>query len=188
VEDTNKTLIREIKRVVTEIASRLEPIERQQDIENAFDTLLKQEKFGSLELVMEKIFDDHIGTDSKTARVLKTIHQNVIFTGVFQLKQKVKMSDMTRDVRTRDGWRINVLFNHNVVAISHRRREQSLATAPKDEQYWFEWELRMVFDKDMTDLESSMLTITDLGFDDNISQRKKEEIKKLLSCGNLIVS
>jgi hypothetical protein len=83
---------------------------------------------------------------------------------------------------------VNVLFNNNVVVVSHRRREQSLATAPADEQYWFEWELRMLFDKDMSGLESSILKITDLGFDEKISQKKRQELNKTLSCGNLIVS
>jgi len=46
----------------------------------------------------------------------------------------------------------------------------------------------MIFDKNLKDLESSVLTITDLGFDPKISAKKREEIKKALSCGNLIVS
>lgn len=75
-----------------------------------------------------------------------------------------------------------------MVVVSHRRREQSLATAPEDEQYWFEWELRMLFDKDMNDLESSLLKITDVGFHEKIRDNKRQEINKALSCGNLIVS
>jgi len=141
-----------------------------------------------MELFIESIFTDAIGLDSKTARVLKAIHQNIIFIGVFQLKSKVPMTTMTRDVRTREGWIITVLFVNNVVVVSHRRREQALATAPHDEQYWFEWELRMTFDQNLTDLESSNLSITDLGFDPNINPRKREEIKSALSSGNLIVS
>jgi len=187
-ENTPKRLLREIKTVVLEIALRLENKDTFDLIKSEFDLLLQQEKYGDLELVLESLFQRAIGVDSKTTRVLKAIHQNIIFSGVFQLKSTVPMTTMTRDVRSREGWRINVLFNNNVVAVSHRRREQSLATAPADEQYWFEWELRMVFDKDMTDMESSLLRITDLGFDDNINPKKREEIKKALSGGNLIIS
>ena len=63
-----------------------------------------------------------------------------------------------------------------------------LATAPADEQYWFEWELRMTFDQLLTDLESAVLTITDLGFDSQINLRKRDQIRSALSGGNLIVS
>jgi len=186
-EDIGKKLIREMRRVVLQIANHLEKPDVFQLMTQKFDALLKMQKYGEMEFILEDLFKE-IGMDTKTARVLKAIHQNMIFTAVFQLKSKVPMTTMTRDVRTRDGWRINVVFVNNVVCISHRRREQSLAIAPADEQYWFEWELRMVFDQEMTDMQSSGLTITDLGFDDNISARKKEEIKKAFSCGNLIVS
>jgi len=147
----------------------------------------KREKIADVELVVEDLFKI-IGEDSKTARVFKAIHQNIIFIAVFQLKTKVPMTAMTRDVRTREGWRISVVFHNNVVVVSHRRREQSLATAPPDEQYWFEWELRMMFDQDMKNMESSILKITDLGFDSKISAKKQHEIKVALSSGNLIVS
>ncbi len=56
------------------------------------------------------------------------------------------MLTLTRDVRTKEGWRISVIFANNTIAVVHRRREQSLATAPKDEHYWYEWEMRMMFD------------------------------------------
>lgn len=53
----------------------------------------------------------------------------------------------TRDVRTREGWTISVLFMQNIVTVVHTRREQSLATPQPNVGYWFGWELRMVFDR-----------------------------------------
>jgi hypothetical protein len=187
-EDVNKTLLREVANVVCEVAARLESEETLGRLKKAFEKLLQQEKYGDLELVLEELFEKDIGVDSKTARVFKVIHQNIIFTAVFQLKSKVPMTTMTRDVRAREGWRIFVRFHENVVDVSHKRREQSLATAPPDEQYWFEWELRMLFDKEMQDMQSSVLKITDLGFSNNINPKKREEIKKALSSGSLIVT
>jgi len=149
---------------------------------------LQRDKFSDLEGLVEDVFHSTIGENSKIAKVLKVIHQNIIFTAVFQLKSKVPMTTMTRDVRTKEGWRVTVCFSNNVVTVSHRRREQSLATAASDKQYWFEWELRMMFDKDLNEMESAILKITDLQFGENISPRKREEIKKALSAGNLIVS
>jgi len=153
-----------------------------------FDEILQREKFSDLEGLVEDLLRTTIGVDSKIAQVLKVIHQNIIFTAVFQLKSKVPMTTMTRDVRSREGWRINVSFVNNVIVVSHKRREQSLATAPPEEQYWFEWELRMTFDKDLTEMESATLRITDLQFGDKTSQKKKEEIKLAFSSGSLIVS
>lgn len=33
---------------------------------------------------------------------------------------------MTRDVRTREGWRISVVFANNTIVVAHRKREQAL--------------------------------------------------------------
>ena len=45
-----------------------------------------------------------------------------------------------------------------------------------------------MFDKDLTEMQSSMLKITDLQFGDKASPRKREEISKALMSGNLIVT
>jgi len=178
----------EIKRVVTEVATRLESKERLEKITEEFDKLLKLQTVPDYELIIESMFQKVIGVDSKTARVFKAIHQNIIFVAAFELKSKIKALQLTRDVRTKEGWKIQVLFHNNIVSISHRRREQSLAFAPSDEQYWFEWELRMNFDDSLLALQSCNLKITNLGFDNNINPKKKDEINKVLSYGNLIIS
>jgi hypothetical protein len=78
--------------------------------------------------------------------------------------------------------------NHWVQFLEKLRSIDFLATAPKDEQFWYEWEVRMMFDSELTTLHSAILRITDLGFDDNIDPKKREDIKKKFFCGNLIVS
>jgi len=187
-KNINKGIMKEVARVIVELASRLEDEETQVKIQKKLGEVLQKEKFGDLEGTVGEIFVDAVGTNSKVARVLKAIHQNIIFIAVYQLKSKVPMTSMTRDVRSREGWRVSVSFTKTVVLVTHKRREQSLATSPLDEQYWYEWELRMTFDKDVTEMLSANLKITDLQFDDNISPKKREEIKMALSFGNLIVA
>jgi len=46
----------------------------------------------------------------------------------------------------------------------------------------------MLFHQELEEMESAILKITDLQFGENTSARKKEEIKKALSAGSLIVS
>jgi len=188
-ESKMNSCVAEVANVINAVASRLETKEDAARIANGLDNLLKQEKLGDMELELEELFHKVIGVDSKTARIFKAVNQNIIFIAIFQLKSKVPMTTMTRDVREKNGWRIFITFAaSNTVAVTHRRREQSLATASPDEKYWFEWELRLHFDKEISDLQSSILRITDLGFDQNANPRKKETISKQLSHGNLIVS
>jgi len=184
----NKGIVKEIARVINDLAIRLESEELQLKIAKRFEEILQREKFSDLEGLVEDLFRNTIGINSKIGKVMKVIHQNIIFTAVFQLKTKVPMTTMTRDVRSREGWRINITFVNNIVVVSHKRREQSLATSPPEEQYWFEWELRITFDKNLLEMESATLRITDLQFGEKISPRKREEIKLALSSGSLIIA
>ncbi|PRP83740.1 hypothetical protein PROFUN_09072 [Planoprotostelium fungivorum] len=176
----------EISKVIDDLAARTETPERQQFIREEIKKLQNRGPVSEMQMVMEAFFKT-IGEDCRLVRILKAITQNIIFAGIYALKMKVPQIPMTRDVPTREGWTILVTFTRNIVTVVHRRREQSLATAPPDEKYWFEWELRMVFDSEVKRLESSGLRITELAFGEDVNPRKKEAIQKALSNGSLIL-
>lgn len=91
-------------------------------------------------------------------------------------------------MREREGWQIKIEFGYNVISVSHIRREQSLATEPEDKQYWFEWELRMVFEStEMKSMESGVLRIRDLGFSPKSHPDFVRMVKEKLGGGHLIV-
>jgi len=170
-EVRNMVAMKEVAKVIMGVAQRLEESQKVKELKDYIQQILLKENFSDLEFEVADIFEK-LGVESKTAKLFQAIHQNIIFAAVFQLKVKVPNLTLTRDVRTREGWRISVVFSNNIVTVIHRRREQSLATAPSDEQFWFEWELRILFDQQMTKLHSAMLRITDLGFSENINPKK----------------
>jgi hypothetical protein len=65
---------------------------------------------------------------------------------------------------------------------------QSLATAPASEQFWFEWQLMMYFDANISSLESAVLKITDLEFSKEATVAFRMQIQRQLSSGSLIVT
>jgi len=170
--------------VIIDLASRTESVERQNFIKAELNKIDKHTT--DYQYIME-IFFKTIGEDCPTARILKSITQNIIFTGIYAIKTKIPDLPMTRDVPTREGWTILVTFTRNIVTVVHRRREQSLATAPEDEKYWFQWDLRMVFDREIKALQSCGLRITELEFDEKMNPKKKDSIQKSLSFGSLII-
>jgi len=177
---------RQINKAVIGVASNVETEERVEEIREG---LAKYRTYaGELELAMADLFKTVIGEDSKTARVFKAIHQNVLFVGCYELKTKITMNTMTKDVRGPEGWRILISFTKDVCAVTHYKREESLATAPPTERFWFEWKIHMIFDKDLTDLQASFLKVTNLGFGEAASDIKKAEITKMLCAGNLLIS
>ncbi|PRP88352.1 hypothetical protein PROFUN_03266 [Planoprotostelium fungivorum] len=175
-------VLMEVSRVITELAGRLETSERQALIRKQLKKIMARKGIADMGLVMEELFQT-IGSDTPMARLLKSITQNIIFAGVYTLKMKVPSMPMTRDVRTREGWTVSILFTQNIVTVVHRRREQSLATPQPNDGYWFGWELRMVFDREATRLESCSLRITELYFEENIQPQKRESVAKALSYG-----
>jgi hypothetical protein len=177
---------RQIQKAIMGVAVNLEPVDKVEEIREGLDKYASYQ--GELELAMNDLFENVIGPDSKTARVFKTIHQNILFVGCYELKTKITMNTMTKDVRGPEGWRILISFTKDTCSITHYKREESLATAPPTERFWFEWKIHMIFDKDMTDMQAAFLKVTNLGFGDEISDTKKAEITKMLCAGNLIIS
>jgi len=177
---------RQIKKAILGVAANVEDEERYLSI------AIGLEQFGSysgeLELEMRKLFETVIGVDSKTSKVFKVIHQNTLFVGCLELKTKIPMHTLTKDVRGPEGWKILISFTRDTCTIAHIKREESLATAPDTEKFWFEWRLHMTFDKEMTDLQASFLKVTNLGFGEHISESMKAEITKILCAGNMMIS
>jgi hypothetical protein len=64
----------------------------------------------------------------RTEGILKAIHQGVILTTAFEIKHKVTKSILTKDVRTKDGWRVHVHLAPNGAVVTHTRREMSIGT------------------------------------------------------------
>jgi len=177
---------RQIHKAVLGVASNVESADKVEEIREG---LSKYSSYGGeMELAMADLFSNVIGEDSKTTRVFKAIHQNVLFVGCYELKTKVTMGTLTKDVRGPEGWRILITFTKDTVTVTHYKREESLASAPKTDQFWFEWKIHMIFDKEMNDVQASFLKVTNLGFGETTSELKKEEITRMLCAGNLLIS
>jgi len=137
-------------------------------------------------LVREMI--DIVGneTDSSTVRALKTIHQDIVGHCTFQLKQHITSRFMTKDVRTPEGWRIVIRITPGYFQTSHTRREQSIDPGGDKTNHWeFEWELRLLFDAQVTDMRHAQLRVTDLFLSQTIDPQLEEDIKHDLLGGEV---
>ncbi|KAF2071983.1 hypothetical protein CYY_006696 [Polysphondylium violaceum] len=176
-----------VQSVVCKLADIFETPDKAQIIKNAFNTSKPSSDY---QLTLPSLFESCMDVEnSKVVKILKLIHQNIIYIGTYELKTKVPflMTYMTKDVRGAEGWRINV-FSKDTVSVTHTKREESLATAPSDKQFWLEWQLHVTLNKELTEITHSSLKITDLQFKQGINPQFKEEIKRNLCSGNLYVS
>ena len=183
----NLPIVVAIRRVVNAIAAELETPDHAKEIAEELAKPEIETYEGELELLVENIFQV-IGADSKTTKVFKALTQAIIHTATYHIKANLKTDIMTGDVRGPEGWQIVVLFAHDVINITHRRREKSLDSLGPKHQFWYEWVLHMVFDKKMGDLASSSLRISDIGWGPDIDPNVKETIATTFGHGNMIIA
>jgi len=131
--------------------------------------------------LFKEFFRDILTEDCKTTKLFKVVNQSVIFPAAYQLKTAVP-TEMTKDVRSSDGWRINIFFGHDVIAVTHFRKEQGLK-----EDFEYEWELRMTFDKELKDLQAALMRVIDLKFSDSYPPEKRQILKQILVHGRLML-
>eukprot|EP01087_Luapelamoeba_hula_P018470 TRINITY_DN5950_c0_g1_i2.p1 TRINITY_DN5950_c0_g1~~TRINITY_DN5950_c0_g1_i2.p1 ORF type:complete len:446 (+),score=51.80 TRINITY_DN5950_c0_g1_i2:182-1519(+) len=180
--------LEQIREVVKSISERLENSDQHKLNMLKLDELVRSKFTGDMQLVMEDMFTQAIGVNSKTARVFKMIHQSVIFVPIIILKTTVTKDLITRDDNSPEGWRIPVTFNQDSITICHIRRELPLAGAKADEsQFWYEWQLKMTFDPEMLDLVSSELRVTHLHTGEGLNPKLKEVLQRVLHNGDLLV-
>jgi hypothetical protein len=122
---------------------------------------------------------------SKTVKLLKLCHQNVLGIGVYRLKMTpVLDAIMTKDDRSEDGWRIIVELSSDTVRVAHRRRELIMDTTtmkPSDDT--LSWELSMMLSSDMENVTAVSLRITEVG----VHSAEGQKVKERLAGGNLIL-
>lgn len=187
VKDKNYSTILSMKRVITGISKELETPELHQMI---VDELSKPEHMsfaGDIEVWVENFFNT-VGTEIKTAKLLKAVTQSIIHIATYHIKTKIKNDIMTGDVRGPEGWQIVILFAREVIYVTHRRREKSIDALGPKSQFWYEWELNIVFDKKLNDITSTTLKITDIGYGEDIDIKNKEKLSNLFCNGNLFIA
>ncbi|EMD48540.1 Hypothetical protein EHI5A_231270 [Entamoeba histolytica KU27] len=76
-------------------------------------------------------------------------------------------------------WEIAVILDGDKTIISHYRRQET--TSKNSEEYFrFLWELRLVFNKEMTQLQELKMGINDIEFNPNTISSVRERVESTL--------
>lgn len=182
-------LFETLSSLVCRIAETLEPRETALQVKNSFDFYKKNGTAETMDMgmIMQAILKNGVGP--RTESILKAIHQGVILTTAFEIKHKVTKSILTKDVRTKDGWRVHVHLAPNGAVVTHTRREMSIgARGPEPEnEFVFEWRLSMFFNAALTELEAVKLRLTDLQFGPQTTAENKQKLNQTFFNGQLHV-
>jgi len=186
---TSKTLWRSISNIIQTVAYRLEDEEQQAKIARGLEEMGKGlAPTTDVELVLGEAFRKVIGNDSKTARVFKATHQSILFPAILYLRQQVygEALGSMKDVRRPDGWVIRIQLG-DANFVTHTRWEQAIAPPGSPEHFEVQWEIRMSFDKNMSDIRAVFLRIMDLKFSESMPIKQQEKLRTLLRGDGYIV-
>ncbi|KAK5579998.1 hypothetical protein RB653_000010 [Dictyostelium firmibasis] len=174
-------------KTVKSVIFMLSELYEDEDTQNKIKLTFSDQKAPSdYQLSLPQLFSECMDEKtSKVIKILKLIHQNIIYIGCYELKINVPylMVNLTKDVRGPEGWRINVFKGKDTTTVIHTRREEAM-----DKKFYFEWQLHITLSgKDLNEISFASLKITDLVFDSSVSLQFKQEVSRSLCNGNLFV-
>ena len=86
-------------------------------------------------------------------------------------------------------WEIAVILEENRTIISHYRRQETTSKVPSD-YFRFLWELRLVFNKELTQLQDLSMYVIEVEFAEVTSEDVRENVKstlKELMCADPVI-
>ncbi len=188
-ENEQKASAEMVLRMIFTLVKVLEP-DRADELEKKLlkDTLEGYNGTGDMIMFCDEVITMLGGDQSPTVRVLKTVQQEIVLHCTLTLKELLTKNYFTKDVRTPEGWRIVILVGVNRVQVVHIRREQSIDTQGNTANHWeYQWELRMLFGIEMTELHSAQLRVTDLFLAETIDKNLEDDLRKTI-VGDVIVA
>ncbi|EDR26215.1 hypothetical protein EDI_076310 [Entamoeba dispar SAW760] len=128
--------------------------------------------------VLKSVYVDEGSNEvSPVITFLKAINQKIIASSTMKLKA-VCGNLFIKDAQPM-VWEIAVILDGDKTIISHYRRQET--TSKNSEEYFrFLWELRLVFNKEMTQLQELKMGINDIEFNPNTISSVREKVESTL--------
>lgn len=126
------------------------------------------------------------GDQTRTALVVRCLNQAVAITGHTHIKCNV-CGLPTKDLPGERGWRINVVLAE-YVQVTHTRREVNVDMFERGKDQWqLEFDVRLTFEKQMSEMTNSSLVITDLQIINIIGEDFENYLKEKFGAGDLVI-
>ena len=124
---------------------------------------------------------------SPTLQIFKMLNQSALACGNTQFKLGLcsqptflpQAALITKDIRSSDGWRINIEIGNENVIVTHFRKEQSLGPPVIPDNWTIEYSMRIVFSRDMIVLRSSHIQVDSVTFGSLMPTNISNEIRRL---------
>jgi hypothetical protein len=118
--------MRAVSHVVKLLAAHFESRDKIAAIDRVCDSVAAASDQGEPSALVKSVLD--VVGECATSRVLRTVNQAIVMPASFATKAHTRL--LTKDVKTKDGWRITIhLEGGGSVKVTHIRREESFGSA-----------------------------------------------------------
>ena len=128
--------------------------------------------------ILKKVFVEQCSSgESPVILFLKAINQKIIAPSTMRIK--CQCGNLFFKDANPMVWEIAVIINGDKPIISHYRRQEATSKNPSD-YFRFVWELRIVFNKELTTLQELSMGITDIEFNEDTSDSVRDRVTSAL--------
>lgn len=116
-----------------------------------------------------------IGEDCKLVKILKTCHQGTIAPIIIEMRLKILSGFPFRDS---PGWKIRISSDPltKIVSVSHTKRQCQQSHNRPEEEFEFEWELKIEFNPQIEEIINVSFKVNELKFGKDCSAELKEKL------------
>lgn len=123
---------------------------------------------------LEQFLIQIVKEDSVICRILKVCNKSILAPAIFELTMNVSPKVSFKDG---GGWKISIEISETQVTIMHQKRQVDVSRRP---EFVFEWKLIMKFDRDVIELNHLEFKLSNLIFQDFVSDSRRNEVSSLL--------
>jgi len=129
-----------------------------------------------------KLCENENGEEPTTLRVLKVVHQQTILSGYTLLKGELcpQLGRSFKD--TPGGWAVLIEIHSDKIRVIHRKLQQSSNLEnPRAKEFEFAWELRIEFDRSVTQITKIECEIVNFRIDETLPASEQKRIRHIFN-------
>jgi len=164
--------------LVTTLASLVgESEERIAILRDQYFDFVKEDGSGDIAQQLLRYFLEVVKYDSDTAKVLRAMHQKVMFPPFYYIRNKLPTLQFKDQ---RNTWQVTVCCKKSGIEVRHKKRQEGKPQQGQTESdYSFEWELVMKMSKDLSCIDKVRIRLRDLQVNPEAPKKRKAELEKL---------
>lgn len=128
---------------------------------------------------------DKLDYNNQVCATLAACSQTLVYQPSFEITTRLFDSNLLKDVRTAEGWQLEIRCRPETVQVVHRKQQQNLVPEDSPDHLVVTWELLMTFTRDMVNMTDCALKLTKVEYNENMNPDARKAWEQKLVGGNV---